>query len=242
MLYNYVGTQVHYRFSKKKEGEVLLLLHGWQGNIKSFDCLKELKSKFRVLELDFPPFGKSDEPNGWNVFSYANMVISLCEHLKLTKCHILGHSFGGRIGILISAIKSSVEVDKLVLVDSAGLKPKRNLSYHLKNATYRMKKSLGLDVSNYGSPDYKLLSPNMKKTFSSIVSTHLEEYAKLIKQNTLIIVGENDTETPVYMAKRLNKLIKNSSLYIMKDTTHFCYLEKPYEFKKLVLNFLRGEL
>ena len=237
MIYDYVGTKVFYKVSRKKDKPFLVLLHGWQGNSTNFQNLTNLKSKFSTLEIDFPPFGKSKEPKGWNVFSYANMVISLCEHLKIKNAHFLGHSFGGRICILVGIIKPEL-ISKIVLVDGAGMKTKRKASFYLKKTRYTMLKILGRDTSNIGSSDYLALSPEMRKTFSSIVSTTLEEYACKLKQETLIVFGENDKETPVYMAKKLNKCIKNSSLYIMKNCGHFCFLEKPYEFCKVVFKFL----
>ncbi len=239
MYFKYVCTKVHYRFSKKQEGDVLVLLHGWGCNINAFKSLDMLRKKFRVLELSFPPFGKSEEPENWNIFSYANMVISLCEHLNIKKAHFLGHSFGGRVAILVSVIQRDL-VEKLILVDSAGMKPRRKISYYIKTAKYKIKKRLGLKTKNFGSSDFKVLSPNMKKVFSSIVTTHLEEYAAIIKQNTLIVFGEKDKDTPIYMARRLNKLIENSKLVIFKDCGHFCYLEKPYEFCKIASDFLRS--
>lgn len=230
---------MHFKFSKKRGKRVLLLLHGWGGCINSFRPLEKLKEEFSVLEIDFPPFGKSEEGQDWNVFSYANMLISLCEHLKIEKCHILGHSFGGRIAILIGAIKKGM-VEKIVLVGCAGMKPRRKLSYYLKVANYKLQKAFKKDLSKFGSSDYRSLSPNMKKTFSRIVNTHLEEYAKMLSQEVLIVFGDKDKETPLYMGKRLNGLIKNSRLVVMKDCSHFCYAEKPYEFCKLALDFLRG--
>jgi len=240
MYFDYVGTKVHYKFSKRQNAQVLILLHGWGGSMDSFKQIEELKKHFKVLEVDFPPFGKSEEGRDWSVFSYANMLISLCEKLKIEKCHILGHSFGGRIAILVGAIKKDL-VEKIILVGCAGMKPKRNMAYFFKVANFKLQKRLGKDVSNFGSNDYRELSPNMKKTFSRIVNTHLEEYAKMLTQETLIVFGNEDKETPLYMGRRLNKLIKNSSLVVMKNCSHFCYAEKPYEFCSLAKKFLRGE-
>ena len=79
----------------------------------------------------------------------------------------------------------------------------------------------------------------MKKVFSSIVNTHLEESARLIDCKTLIIFGEKDKETPIYMAKKLNKLIKNSSLVILKNCAHFCFLERKILFEEILNNFIK---
>lgn len=240
MKFDYVGTEVFYRYKQRAGKPCLILLHGWGVSSESFKDFYKIKKNFSTLEIDFPPFGKSKEPNNWNLFSYANMVISLCENLKIEKANFLGHSFGGRIVILINVIRPEL-VEKNILVDSAGMKPRRKMSYYFKVAKYKLLKRKGKDVQNLGSRDYLSLSPNMRKTFVSIVSTNLEEYAKMIKKETLIVFGEEDKETPIYMAKRLKKLIQKSQLFLIKEAGHFCFLDKPYEFSNLILEFLRSE-
>lgn len=240
MKFDYVGTEVFYRYKKKAGKPCLILLHGWGASSEIFKDFHKIKREFSILEIDFPPFGKSEEPNNWNLFSYANMTISLCESLKIEKANFLGHSFGGRIAILINVIKPDL-VEKNILVDSAGMKPRRKISYYFKVAKYKYLKKKGKNVQKLGSNDYLSLSPKMRKTFVSIVSTNLEDYAKMIKKETLIVFGEDDKETPIYMAKRLKKLIQNSQLEIIKEAGHFCFLDKPYEFSNLILEFLRSE-
>ena len=88
-----------------------------------------------------------------------------------------------------------------------------------------------------GSSDYQQLSPDMKKTFVSIVNTYLDEYARKMSVKTLIIWGEKDNDTPLYMAKKLNRYIKNSQLKVIKDAGHFCFLDCPLEFYKLTSKF-----
>ena len=189
------------------------------------------------LFVDFPPFGKSGEIEDWTIFTYASMVMSLCQHLGIKKFNLIGHSFGGRVAIILSAICKK-DVEKVVLVDSAGLKPRRNLGYYFKVYAYKLKKKLGFDVSKYGSCDYRALKPNMKKVFNSIVNTHLDAFLPHIVADTLIIFGENDQVTPIYMAKKFNKKIKNSSLVILKDAGHFCFIDRKMEFLAQLKQFL----
>ena len=57
----------------------------------------------------------------------------------------------------------------------------------------------------------------------------------------MLIFGSNDTQTPLYLARRFNKKMVNSSLYIIKGAGHFCFVEKPYEFNIIMLEFLNGD-
>lgn len=214
-----------------------VFLHGWGQNGECFNsAAKKIGGSW--LTVDFPPFGKSEEPQNWTLFSYANMVLSLLEHLDIEKCNLIGHSFGGRIAILIASLRPNV-VKKLMLIDSAGIKPKRKFSYYFYVFSYKLLKFLGYFPKNSGSRDYCNLSQNMKATFVSIVNTHLEEYCLQIDSPTVIVFGERDNETPIYMAKKLHKLIKNSKLYIIDGAGHFVFVDREIAFIEIARPFLR---
>ena len=237
MIYSYNGTDIHYKFVKKSDSVVNVFLHGWDRDLKDFDKITHALNR-AYLSLDFPPFGLSGKVADWSVYTYAYMVVSLCRYLKIKKINLIGHSFGGRIAIIISAMDKEL-VNKLVLIDSAGMKPKRGIRYRIKLLNYKLRRKMGLSIEGYGSPDYKKLDDDMKKIFNNIVNTHLEDTAKLIKCKTLIIFGSDDQQTPLYMAKRLNKLISDSRLIIMKNCAHFCFLERPIMFHEILSKFLK---
>ncbi len=238
MVFNFCGVKVFYRIQNNGTGPYTLLLHGWGVSGSIFDKFVDLMPERNFIILDFPPFGKSNiEPKDWNIFTYANMVISLCEHLKIDQVNVLGHSFGGRVAIILASLRPSL-IEKCILVSSAGLKPKRTLKYHFKLYSYKLLRYFGFMINNAGSDDYKELSNDMKKVFVNVVSEHLDGYLPLIKQKTLIIYGEKDKETPVYMAKRLHKHIKNSRLEIIPEAGHFCFIDNLMTFYRLVDKFL----
>lgn len=238
MEYTYNSVKINYNFYNKGKGLPIVLLHGWGVDSKIFSSLVETFPQRNFLTLDFPPFGESDKniPD-WNIFTYVGMFMSLCDHLHIDKCDILGHSFGGRIAMITSVVKRSL-VHSCILVDSAGMKPKRKMKYYMNICKYKLYKKLGKDTTKFGSSDYKSLSPEMKKTFNSIVNLNLEDYAKKMNVKTLLIWGEKDKETPIYMAKRLNKCIKGSTLKIIDGAGHFPFLDCPLEFYKIFDEFL----
>ncbi|MBR1890321.1 MAG: alpha/beta hydrolase [Clostridia bacterium] len=238
MVFEYRNVKIFYRFVDRHKVVTNIFLHGWGADSTSFLFCEESLQNENSLYVDFPPFGKSGcVPIGWTIFTYANMVISLCEHLKITKFNLIGHSFGGRVAILVATL-CKTGTEKLVLIDSAGVKPRRGPKYHLKVWTYKIRKKLGLDVSKYGSSDYRNLSDEMKPVFNNIVSTHLDEFLPLVKAQTLIIFGEKDKTTPLYMAKKLHKKIKQSELVIIKDAGHFCFAERHLEVLAIIRHFI----
>ena len=237
MIYQYNDVKIEYKFNNFVSSTPILLLHGWGCDAKIFaDLIRKFPEK-SFLTVDLPPFGKSgNNISDWSIFTYVNMLISLFEHLNISKCDVLGHSFGGRLAILLSSVQSSY-VHSCILVDSAGLRPKRKFDYYLKILRYKYLKKHKKDIDNLGSKDYLALSPRLRKLFNKIVNTNLDDYCKNINIKTLIVWGEKDKDTQFYMAKRLNKLIKKSELKVIKNAGHYSFIEHPFEFYSLIKDF-----
>ena len=51
--------------------------------------------------------------------------------------------------------------------------------------------------------------------------------------------GEEDKDTPLYMAKIMEKNIKDSGLVVLKNAGHFSYIDKSSEFNLITDNFLK---
>ncbi len=165
---------------------------------------------------------------------YCNYVEECIQLIEAKEVIVVGHSFGGRVGIRLA---SKGVIDRLVLVDSAGLKPKRKLKYYIKVASFKLKRKLGMCVDGAGSRDYRSLSAVMKKTFVNIVNTHQDFELDSICIPTLIIWGDMDSETPMYMARKLTQEIKGSSLIIYNGAGHFSYLERAELFERNIRSF-----
>lgn len=239
------GIDITYRYSRGSDATILLL-HGWGGNLNSFRSLENyLKSEnFSVICIDFPGFGGSEMPvETWTIFDYYKVVSELLKVENIKSVSIVAHSFGGRVALLLASHEPE-KVEKLVLVDSAGLVPKFSLTKSIKILNYKICKRLkkiGIikrDLINYGSDDYKAMPNRLKPVFNRIINTDLSYTLNGIKCPTIIIWGKDDRETPMYMAKKFNKYIKDSAI-IKLDGGHFCYLQNAKQFQLIVLNFLR---
>ncbi len=217
-------------------------MHGYNSCKESFIYQIDYFSKyFRVIAIDITGFGKSKSlPNAYNLDDYIKDIKLVLASLDIQKCNIIAHSFGGRIAIKLGA--NTNLINKLVLTGSAGLKPKRSLKYYFKIYYYKLiKKFLTTSQkSKFGSEEYKALSGIEKQTYYNIVNEYLDSYLSKIKCRTLVIFGENDIETPIYMAKKLTKKVKNSSIHIIKNAGHFCFNDNYFEFNLIVNEFFRG--
>lgn len=220
-------------------GESVLFLHGFKGSTESFKgVFNRLKNKFKVLSLNFWGFdnNKSDIPKRtFFVRDYAKNVLLFLDSLNIDRVNIIAHSFGGRVAIYLAA-NFPERVKKIILCDAAGIKPKKSLKKSFKIFKYKLVKFLvkckilkRKCLEKYGSKDYKSLTPDMRQTFINVVNEDLTCYIKKIICPSLLVWGKNDLDTPLYMAKRMHKYIRDSGL-IIYNAGHFAYLEKHEEF------------
>lgn len=235
------GLNVFYE-RKKGEGIPVLILHGWGCNVSTvrpvFDYFAQ--SGRDVTAIDFAGFGQSDAPPPtFTVYDYARLTAGVIDALKLGKPDVIAHSFGGRVAVILA---SENRINRLLLTDAAGVKPKRGLKYRFKVAAYKIKrKILRREPKNAGSSDYKSLSENMRRVFVSVVNTHLDGLLGKITCPTLLVWGENDRDTPLYMAKRIAASVGDSALIVMKNCGHFAYLDDSVRFNAIASAFFKEE-
>ena len=228
---------------------MIIFLHGWGADKSSFLWLKNYFDDYSLVFVDFPGFGESAEPNkNFYLSDYVNELKDVLDKFDVKELILVGHSFGGRVAIKFCFLyQNDYKRVRLCLVDSAGILPRRGLGYYFKIYKYKRckKKALNLrkyqeKLSKFGSNDYKLLSERMKQIFVHIVNEDLSMYAKYINSETLIVWGEKDKDTPIYMAKKLKRLIKNSELKIIENAGHFSFIDNKDEFLILLDTFLKN--
>lgn len=240
------------------EGKAVVLLHGWGSNITLFEnMMKNLSSFCKVYALDMPGFGQSEyPPQAWNVDDYVEFVIKFIEKMQIKNCTLLGHSFGGRLIIkMVNKEKLPFEVDKVVLVDSAGIKPEIKNTFSIRKMVYKLSKSVfsisfvkkcfpnALDKlkSKFGSEDYRNAKPVMRDTLVRVVNEDLEPLLRNIKQSTLLIWGDLDTATPLSDAKKMEELIPDAGLVLIEGAGHYSFLEQPILVNNVLNSFLGGK-
>jgi pimeloyl-ACP methyl ester carboxylesterase len=242
------GLKVSY--STEGNGDDIILLHGWACNKDIFNSfLDRLALHFRVCSIDLPGFGQSDPPpTAWGVEEYTSMLEKFVAELDIKNPVLLGHSFGGRISILFASRNS---VNKVLLVDSAGIRPRRTLRYHIKVCSFKaMKRLLPLlmgrkraneRIEAYrkraGSSDYKAAEGIMRNVLIKTVNEDLRYAMPRIKAPTLLVWGVNDTATPLADAETMKRLIPDSGLVKLRGG-HYSFLDDPATFRAVLDSFL----
>lgn len=246
------GAKVHY--TDTGEGKPIVLMHGWGCDTTTLASIEKVAlESCRVINIDFPGHGKSPEPPAvWGVEEYTRVLEKIVEAEKLEHPSLLGHSFGGRVGILYSSRHH--DVDKLILVDAAGIKPKRSVKYYFKVYSFKLMKrwlylTLGkkeaearLDAmrAKAGSSDYARATPRMRAILSKVVNEDLKPVIPSIKASTLLIWGENDTATPISDARYMEAHIPGAGLVAFPGCGHYSFLDNPTQFAAVLRSFLNS--
>ena len=225
--------------------DTIVLLHGWGQNIQMMEPIgNNLSTEFKILILDLPGFGQSEEPSiPWSLDDYVEAIHELITNLKIKNPILVGHSFGGKISILYS---SKYEVKKLVLLASPFKKEikKPSLKTRMLKAAKKvpgLNKLEGFAKKRMGSTDYKNASEIMRQVLVKHLNYDLTENAKQINCPTLIIWGTEDMAVPFERAYELEKLIKDSGVVVYEGCTHYAYLERLGQTIGVLRSFLGGE-
>ena len=245
------GLNLHFRVSG--QGAPLILMHGWGCNIDTVASIERVAALTNtVYNIDLPGFGKSDEPTGtWGIEQYTRLIEKFANALGISRPVLVGHSFGGRVSILFA---SRNDTDKVVLVDAAGVKPRRPLKYYIKVYSFKTAKALAKALlpreradrliermrAGRGSADYASSSPVMRAILSKCVNEDLCHVMPLIKAPTLLIWGENDTATPIADARKMERLIPGSGLVAFAGCGHYSFLDNPVQFAAVLESFLKS--
>jgi pimeloyl-ACP methyl ester carboxylesterase len=230
-------------------GDPVVVLHGWGGRIESMHpavaCLQE---RFRVLALDLPGFGESPAPRGaWGTPDYAELVRDVAVELGLEKAHFIGHSFGAKVAFYLAGIHPDL-VDKLVLVASSGIRLPPSLEHRAKRVAGRAARYIGalgppgrrikLAIHDrIASDDYKQAG-ELREILVRVVNEDLRGFLPRVRASTLLVWGSEDDATPIAAAREMERLLPNAGLAVFEGAGHFCYLDQPERFCRVVRHFL----
>ena len=238
----------------------VLLLHGWGCSAQMMSTVSDLlKKHMRVAAIDFPGHGKQGKalppPKPWGVPEYMEMTAEIIRRLDLAPCDIVAHSFGCRVAILLASTYPEL-VGRMVFTGAAGIRKSASGKATAKQKLYKglrgamnvldktnlfgdlPEKGREALVQKFGSPDYRVLTPEMRRTFNQVIALDLTDRLESIQASTLLYWGAQDTETPLWMGQLMEEKIPDAGLVVEEGCGHFAYLEQNARFLRIVGSFL----
>jgi pimeloyl-ACP methyl ester carboxylesterase len=225
----------------------LVVLHGWGVSLDAVAPIQTaLAAERHVLAFDLPGFGQSDPPAAvWGSSDYAEVVKRALHSLSLGQIDLVGHSFGGKVAILLASCWPKL-VRRLVLVNSAGIRPTRSPIYAGRVLTFKAARRLagrlpgaGWLSQRLGSADYRVAGP-LRSTLVRVVNEDLRPLLPRITAPTLLVWGDQDRETPPSDAAIMEREIPDAGLVVFHGAGHYSYADDQPRFCRVVSNFLKS--
>jgi len=108
---------LHYTISGS--GPPLIILHGLFGSGKNWQSqVRRYRNQFNVVSVDLRNHGLSFHDHEMNYAAMVDDVMQLLDALELPRCCLLGHSMGGKLGMMI-AWQYPQRIERLVVADIA---------------------------------------------------------------------------------------------------------------------------
>lgn len=264
------GARVHYRDQGNKSGPALVLLHGSNASLHTWEpWVQILGNEFHIVTFDLPSHGLTGAVPGddYSQEGMATFVGEVTTALNLPTFALAGNSMGGGVAARFTLMNPQ-RVTKLILVDAAGIPSKQPtdpgmgfriarmpiLQYVLLYVTPRAVFEDGLKKA---IADDALVTPQMVerywelnrregnraaslKRFQTPFDTYIQDNVGKITAPTLILWGDQDTLIPPDAGEAYRAAIKGSTLIVYKGVGHIPMEEVPDRSAEAVRNFLRG--
>jgi pimeloyl-ACP methyl ester carboxylesterase len=262
------GANVHYRDQGNRGGSALVLLHGSNASLHTWEpWVQQLGNDFHVFSVDLPSHGLTGAVPG-DDYSQEGMVKFVDEFtttLKLSRFALAGNSMGGGVAARF-AIQHPNRLTHLILVDAGGMPTQTpqdpGIGFRIASIPgvrnimlYVTPRSLFEDGLKKAIVDDTLVTPEMVdrywelnrregnraatlKRFQAQRDTYIQDNATKIATPTLIIWGDSDTLVPLDVGQAYAAAIKGSKLIVYKNVGHIPMEEVPEQSARAVREFI----
>ena len=235
----------------------ILLLHGTGVSARSWTLqLQTLGHALQVLAIDLPGHGESDPIDKATLEGYADAAYSLLDALGTGPVFVAGHSLGGAVAQVLGARHPEV-VRGLALLSTCVKLPETDgrlqRLYRCLPAPIRKVFFLWMANKILFAPSAsrqaiflgmeEILACRPETTLKDVAAAQamdLQEIAQNLCIPTLILCGDRDKVTPLALSDRLNELIPDSRLLIVKGAGHMLPLEAPGQVNRELLDFVNS--
>lgn len=268
--FNYKGSKIKY--FDEGEGNVLLFIHGLGASSYTWRYLSQYyKSNYRVICMDLEGFGESSKPTNkkYKIQQQSRLVNNFIQRKNLNNVTLIGNSFGGTVVLHTYLNYRKLDINKIILLDSAAytqkfptyisllrtpvinrlafyLIPHKSIAKWVLNEIFYNKTLVTTEmITTYGSymwgtGSHTALIGSAKSITSNDVKKLSTQYRK-IKIPVLIIWGDKDTVTRLEIGERLHQDIENSTFRVIKNCGHIPQEEEPEKTIAIINDFLIAE-
>ena len=248
------GTTVQLR--RGGSGEPLLVLHGELWVPDWLEAHERLAEHYSVCVPSLPGFGTSSFPD-WlmsvrDLSAWVNWFVRECG--LATPLRVIGFSMGGWIAAEMATVNNAI-FSKMILVGAGGVRPREGeiWDYFLNSAKDAFQRSFhdhesAQYLKYYGrdwTPDEaEQVETNREAAIRYLWrpymhSVTLPDLLPAIATPTLLVWGRQDGIVPISSCELYQQGIPNAQVAVIEDCGHMPEMEKPEEFAKAVIEFLR---
>ena len=239
-------------FDKSKHSIILLHGSGQSHVVWSLTTQYLSDQDYNVFALDFPGHGNSDGDSLKTIEEMAEWLDKVIKKIGIQNLTLVGHSQGCLVAleyankfpkkiknIVFVAGSYKIPVNKK-LIDLASSGDIESLNLMMKWGYGHSKQFIG------GNPLQKIL--NSSREIIEVLSVDLKacnnykngiNAVKKIKCRTFFIFGESDKMIKLENGKEFSGLISGSEIHVIKDCGHMIILEKAFEMREKIVEFLK---
>jgi len=261
------GMQVY--VEQAGEGEPVVLLHGFCCSSFTWrEVIPDLARRHRVIAPDLPGFGYTERPSTPQAYRFTGLgrtVTALLDRLELPSAHLVGHSMGGALALWV-AERHPERVRSLTLVATAtpdGLVERRHpwarfrsLNYLLLHTALLSKSAVRKSLEeSYYDPSMvtdelvdayreRLLVEGVEEAYYGFLGPIEDPPPPVdlqgLEMPILVLWGEDDHIIPASRAVPHVRRMPGARLVVLDRCGHVPMEERPREFLREVLPFLRA--
>jgi 3-oxoadipate enol-lactonase len=241
-------------------GEPLVLIHGLGSSTEDWEPqVAEFARHFRVIAYDVRGHGRTDKPrHRYSVRQFADDAAALLEYLKVGPAHVLGISMGGMIAFQL-AIDHPASVKSLTIVNSGPeliLRTwKQRIGIYSRFAIVRLMgmRKMGQLLAEKLLPEPSHAAARVTfvdrwsrndpgaylRSLRALIGWSVSPRLGTITVPTLVLTADQDY-TPVPLKEEYTARIPGAKLAVVADSRHMLPVERPAEFNRVALDFLRA--
>jgi pimeloyl-ACP methyl ester carboxylesterase len=243
------------RLLKGGQGKPLVVFHSVEGSLGWRAYQRSLAHQWTVYAPSLPGFDRSQRPAWLDTFAdLSRFSLWLLQQLELPKTSLLGYGMGGWLAAEIAVMCPQI-VDRLVLVDAAGIQPQhgeitdiflhgqegtRQLAFFDPQQTPEYTEVFGRKPS---AEEREIRVQNQENAVRYcwkpyMYDRSLPHLLPRLKIPTLVVWGREDRIIPVECGELYRQAIPGARLEVLSQCGHYPHLEKTEQFVGLVQNFL----